>query len=202
MKKIILLMLVGLMTLAGSALTFAEVTGEEENSVRGEKSQRVELSKEERRAKVVELFEIYNGDALTDFNAVNEAHRVFHEASRTEREILKAAMIEQREVLKAQLDNGELTKEEVQVIVKETKFRRQEIRSDIQSILEQKRADAAVNQEKTKGVRTAIRSQLQEEIIDGAQVASLLDQLVTLLEEHVEIDQLYYNMVHDLGSVL
>lgn len=128
------------------------------------------LSKEEARAQVVQLFETYNPDALDAFNSVNSEHKLFHEEARAERAAYKAELPEgSRENLK-----------------------------EIKAILDMKRSDDEMNKAELRAVRLALRAAVKEETTDASIVASHLDELVSLLEDHLAIDVEYYNQVHAL----
>jgi len=194
MKKLIVFLLVAVMMVSSSVMVFAEDNAE----AIAERPQRTELSQEEKEAKREELFNLYNPGAYLDLLAAKEAHDTFHEDAKAERELVKAARQAEREALKASVEAGEITREEAQVIIEEKKAANEVLRGEIESIKVLKQADVESNKAEVQAVRESLKTALQAEEIDAVYVASLLDQMVDLLEDHIDIDYYYYNMIQAL----
>jgi len=194
MKKIVVLLLVGLMVMAGSVMAFAEETPAE----LGERPIREERSPEEKRAKVEELFSLYNPDGLEAFNQITEEHKSFHEMAKSIRESFKSDLQTQRQAIRTQLENGEITQEEVQAMKETAKAERQVFKEEAMAIKASKQAEVQAIKEEHKALRTSLKEALKAEVVDQGLVASLLDQMVELLEDHVEVDYKYFEMMQSL----
>ncbi len=191
MKKLVVLLLVALMTLGTTAMVFAEETTTE-------KGERQERSKEDKREGVLELFSTYFAEGLDDFNAAITAHKSFHESVRSEREIFKADQKAAREAYRESIKSGDYTREEAKAIFEEAKAANLALKAELEAIRTLKKADVAANDLEMKTVREALRAALQEEVIDGALVQSYLGQMTVLMNEHLDIDTLYYDMIQAL----
>ncbi len=198
MKKIMVLLMVGLMVITGSMTVFAEETTDDVS----ERSVKAERTSEERREKLEELFSTYNPDGLDAFNAAVDEHKAFHEMAQSEKEAFRLEIQAEKEAIRAQYDNGELTKEEVRAIVEEAKAERELIKEELLEIRVLKKADVEAIKVEVQAVRTSLKEALQAEEIDTVYVGSLLDKLVELLEEHIDVDYLYYYMIQDLRPVV
>lgn len=194
MKKLVVFLLVAVMMLTSSVMVFAEDNAEGVT----ERPERTELSQEEKEAKRQDLFNLYNPAAYTDLLAAKEAHEAFHTTAKAEREVMKADRQAEREAFKASVQAGEMTREEVQAIVAERKAENEVLKAEVESIKALKQADVEANKAEMQAVRASIKTALQAEEVDATYVASLLDQMVDLLEAHIDIDYYYYNMIQDL----
>jgi len=198
MKKIMVLLMVGLMVITGSMTVFAEETTDKIN----ERAVKAERTSGERREKLEELFLTYNLDGLDAFNTAVDEHKAFHDMAQSEKEAFRLEIQAEKEAIREQFDNGELTEEEVRVIVEERKAERELIKEDVLEIKDLKKADVEAIKAEVQLVRTSLRDALQAEEIDAVYVGSLLDQLVELLEEHIDVDYLYYDMIQDLRQIV
>lgn len=197
MKKLVVVLLIALMMLSSTALVFAEETTQD---IRGERTERTERTREDQRGKVIELFEQYNPAGLESFNAINGEHKSFHEMVRAEKELIKAEFQAAREALKELAESGELTREEIKEIYASYKAEREAFRAEAEGLKVAKQVAVEANKAELKSVREALKAALQSEVVDGAYVSGLLNQMVDLLEEHVGIDVYYYDQIHALKA--
>lgn len=196
MKKVLVLLLVGLMLMSSTVMVFAE----ENDGSKVARGERTELSREEKEQKVLALFESYNPLALATFESLKAEHKSFHEMVRAEKEIIKATFVAEREALKASVENGELSQEEIRAIFQEYKTEREALKEEFATLRAAKQAEVEANKAELKQVREALRLALTSEEIDANLVASLLDQMVILLNNHLDIDYYYYDLLSGMRN--
>ncbi len=135
-----------------------------------------------------------------EFNSVIENHKSFHEGVRAEKEIIKTEYEAKRESLKAIAESGELSQEEIKAMYASYKESREAFRAEVEELHALKQADVEVNKTELVTVRKALISATKEADVDEEYISSLLDQIVELLEEHLEIDLYYYNLLNELRA--
>jgi uncharacterized protein YxeA len=205
MKKVLLIGLVLLLSVASSVMVFAEepTDNEKPERVKTERSlEEREAAKAERQARLIELFETYNPTALVDYYEVQASHELFHETAKAEKEAVRAGFQAEKEAIKEAVQNEEMTREEAKAWFELFKADREALKVELDIIKANKQADVQANRELTKAVFQNIKSALEAEVVDEALIASLLDSLIPLLHEHVNIDYFYHDQVMTLINTL
>jgi len=193
LKKMVTVMLVLAVVLSTSVMVFAEETTPDLERPSREERTRETPSREERLSKLVELFSQYNSGQLNEMNALIDEHQEFHEMTKSLIESMKAEFQAERESIKAAVEAGEMTQEEVKAFI-DTRKQEREVLKDERAVLKaEKQAAVNVINEQRKSVNSALREALKNEVVDEVLVQSLLSQLVDLLGQHLEADYYYFN---------
>jgi len=200
LKKMVTLVLVIAMMLSLSAMVFAEdETGNEDQGVKTErirvaKEERVKLSKEERIEKLLSLFLDYNPGQYDEMIAAMAEHEAFHTDAKAYFEALREAFKVEKEALKASLENGDISQEDFDAIVAEKREAHAINKEERQVLKAEKQAAVAAIKEEKMIVTSALRQALKAEVVDEVAVQVYLSQLVDLLNQHIEVDQYYFNL--------
>lgn len=200
LKGILVVTLIGVMLVNGAVLAFAEETRE------GGKLEREQLTKEEVRerqdARLNELFTTYYPEGLNAYLEIKTAHELFHETAKAERELHKESIKEQFQSIKASVENGDMTREEAKPLIEALRETMQDFRSQVEVIIEAKKAEAEGIREELIAIRESIKDELEAEIINDGTVKGLLESLLVQLNVHLEMDIQYYNQIKELEELM
>jgi len=199
-KKLVTLTLVVAVVLSSSLMAFAE-----ETETRGERAIRTESrekpTKAERTHKLLSFFQEYNpGEYNAIVSALNE-HETFHLNAKAYFETLKADFQSEKEAIKASYESGEMTEEEFQAYVAAKREEHALNKGKREIIVAEKQAAAEVIKEQRTAVNQALREALKSEIIDSDVVQSLLSQMLVLLNQHIDMDNYYFNLLTENNPI-
>lgn len=193
-KKMVTFMVVFTMILSTLVMVFAEETTQDLERPSREERVREKPSREEQVAKLLELFAQYNSDQLNELTALMEEHQSFHEMAKAWLESKKTEFQAERDLIRAAVGAGEMTREEVRAFIKVKKQEREILKDERDVFRTEKQAAVNAIKEKRQSVNVALSEALQSERVDEALVQSLLSQLVDLLAQHLEVDHYYFNL--------
>lgn len=194
MKKLFVFVLVMSMVLSMTTVVFAE-----ENTLVGERVERfVKEDKKEvqRGERLVALFEKFNPEKVNDLLALQSEHQAFHEMAQSERDAVKENVKETIMDLKAQVEAGTLTQEEVKSLIEAMRAENETTKEMIQGLLAGKKEEAEAIRSEIQLILQEVKNEISSETTNEENIKSLLDQMLVLLEKHLEMDYYYYNLVH------
>lgn len=182
MKKIISITLVLLVLVSAGTAAFAQEDTQEIDSPRT----------------IETLFDKYNPTAKQEFLTLQEEHREFHE----ERSVIRLEIIQnysgQVSSITGQVADGTITPAEGREQLQALRAGVKSIREAIAAVLEPKKAEIEAIKNQAEAVRDSIKDALKEDEVSESQIAGYLDQLVDLLNQHLEIDFKYAALVDEV----
>ncbi|MBI9010658.1 MAG: hypothetical protein JEZ08_00395 [Clostridiales bacterium] len=194
-KKMITFMLILTMVLSTSVMVFAEESTQDLERTNREERVRERPSREKQVSKLLELFTQYNPGQLNELTDLMQKHQSFHEMAKAWLESKKAEFQAERESIRAAVEAGQMTQDEVRAFIESKKQEREIIKAERIVLKAEKQAAVNAIREQRKSVNGALREALQSEVVDEILVQSLLSQLVDLLSQHLEVDYYYFNLI-------
>lgn len=193
MKKVSILCLVFILVMSLSVTAFAENEGTEAERGAGREVERQEKVKGD----ILTVFETYYPEKLSEMSQLKSEHESFHENAKAEKETMKEEMKAEkqafREEMKTAVENGEMTTDEVKAIMEAKKAEVTAIREDVQLIVAEKKSVVEGIKNNAKAVRETLREAIANE--DIATIQSSLDQLMGYLEQHLDADYYYFDLI-------
>lgn len=191
MKKILVLCLVFALAISSGAAVFAE------EHVKKDGEERI-VTKEQREERLLNLFESYNPDGLEVYLDFKAGHKAFHENAEVIKQAFRDKNLAERLALRAQVANGEITKDEAKAIMEAKKETLLPIKEEVKSLLESKKEDALLIRESLKSIKDSLKVALSQDSIDSALVVELLDDLLLQLNAHLDMDIYYFDLIQDV----
>lgn len=195
MKKLLVLLMVVVLTFTSGVLVFAEEGESTPLKEERIKEERVQLTREEKGQKVIDLFTMYYPNGLETFEAIKVEHSLFHETAKTEREAYVVEKKAEIQSFRSAFEAEEITQEELKEIMETYKREKETFRAELELIKVDKQAASELIQNDIIALRSALKTALTSEIIDDALVESLLVDLIAYSQKHLDMDYYYYNQV-------
>ena len=147
---------------------------------------------------IEDLFSEYNPGALQEYIDMKAEHKAFHEsraALRTEYIRNYSAQVSE---ITAQIADGTITPAEGRRQLQILKNEIQAYREAAEQIFKDKKQEAEAIKEKFESLKESIKNELKDETTDAGKMAGCLDELNTLLRNHIDTDYKYAEMIDEI----
>jgi hypothetical protein len=167
---------------------------------RPEKPVRDGEQKEDYRERLTEIMNTFESDLLDDFTSNWADHDSIHEQLMALKEANKEDKQAQRmEVLtgiKAEIEAGNLTREDAKVMLDALKNENQAVREEIKTEIEALKALYNVDKEEVKALHEALKTAVEAN--DSDAVNAVLQEMLNALTDHINFDEMKYNYLASL----
>jgi|GEM_PF-5549608 len=190
MKKIVSLTLLLIMLIVGTTTATAQESDGEQlaNISDGRVSRTIE-----------DLFDEYNPSEKQTYLDIKSEHAEFHENRKGIRLEAVQNYAAKMSEISGQVADGTLTPAEGK---EQLKVLRSEIKSFIEeakAIIEQKKAEAQGIKDEIVTLKDSIRDELKKDEVVASKVAAYLEELNTLLQEHLDMDYHYAELIDEIS---